>query len=160
MKATENPRGKFERTDPASPARILVVDDNVDAADSLGMLLRSWGYDAAVASDGASALTTAATFAPHAVILDIGMPQMNGYDVARTLRQSAGGDQVLLIALTAWAGDGNKQRATEAGFHEHFTKPADLESLKRFLAEALPGVAATDASAPSERREAIDLPGF
>jgi PAS domain S-box-containing protein len=114
--------------------RILVADDNKDAADSLAMVLAIDGHDVRVAHDGHAALSLAQTFRPEAVLLDIGMPRMNGYEVAKALRQSAWGAQMYLVALTGWGQEGDRRRAHEAGFDRHLTKPVDPDVLQSLLA--------------------------
>src|SRR5258705_2030834 len=110
------------------PRRILVVDDNADAADSLGMLLQVRGDEVRVAYDGLEALELAGEFNPEVVLLDIGMPKISGYDVARRLRE-ARGDSVFIIAISGWGHEGDRKRARETGFDHHFTKPVDFEAL-------------------------------
>ena len=110
------------------PRRILVVDDNADAADSLGMLLQVRGEQVRVAYDGQEALRLAGDFDPEVVLLDIGMPKISGYDVARRLRE-ARGDSVFIIAISGWGQEGDRKRAHESGFDHHFTKPVDFELL-------------------------------
>jgi signal transduction histidine kinase len=104
--------------------RILVVDDNADAAESLSMLLELEGHATRVAHDGAGALRAAAEFLPDAVFLDIGMPGMNGYQVARQLRETYG-PALRIIALTGWGAEGDRRRAHAAGFDHHLVKPVD-----------------------------------
>lgn len=108
--------------------RILVVDDNEDAADSLAMLLAVRGDVVRIAYDGAEAVAAEHDFNPEVVLLDIGLPKLSGYDVARRIR-SARGDGVLIIAITGWGQDDDRRRAREAGFDHHFTKPVDFEML-------------------------------
>ena len=118
--------------------RILVADDNRDAADSLAIMLRMMGNHVRTAHDGEQAVTEAAAFRPDVLLLDIGMPRMNGYDVAREIRAQGWGARMLLVALTGWGQDEDKRRASEAGFDRHFTKPmgpADLEKLLEELAD-------------------------
>jgi DNA-binding response OmpR family regulator len=110
------------------PRRILVVDDNADAADSLGMLLQVRGDEVRVAYDGLEALELAGKFNPEVVLLDIGMPKISGYDVARRLREMRG-DAVFIVAISGWGQDGDRKRARESGFDHHFTKPVDFEAL-------------------------------
>ena len=115
--------------------RILVVDDNRDAADSLGMLLANLGYEVHTAHDGLEAVGAAAAFRPDIVLLDIGMPKMNGYDAARRIRELRG-DNVVLIAVTGWGQDEDRRRSAEAGFNHHLTKPVDLRALRKLLTAA------------------------
>jgi len=116
--------------------RILVVDDNKDSADSLAMLLRLKGSDIRTAHDGIEALEVADTFRPEIVLLDIGLPKLNGYDVARRIRQQPWGQDVLLIALTGWGNDEDRQLSQEAGFNFHIVKPVELAALEELLAGA------------------------
>src|SRR5688572_16443784 len=109
--------------------KILVADDNRDAANALALLLRLAGHDVRVAHDGQAALALAGEFHPDCAVLDIGMPDLNGYEVARRLRHSAFGKNVRLIALTGWGQDEDKCRAHDAGFDHHLTKPVDRERL-------------------------------
>ena len=129
-----------ETSDPAPLAsrRILVVDDNRDAADSLGMLLRSFGAEVKVARDGRSALEAFDAWRPQAVLLDIGMPEMDGYEVARAIRARENASRVPLVALTGWGQEEDRRRAREAGFDHHLVKPVELGALRSLLAE-LPG---------------------
>ena len=108
--------------------RILVVDDNADAADSLGMLLEVRGDEVRIAYDGEEALDAEADFRPEVVLLDIGMPKISGYDVARRIR-AARGNAILIVAITGWGQEDDRQRARDAGFNYHFTKPVDFEML-------------------------------
>jgi CheY-like chemotaxis protein len=110
--------------------RVLVVDDNQDAATSLGLLLKLLGAEIKVVHDGHAALAALASYKPAVVLLDIGMPGMDGYEVARRIRQQPGGREVLLIALTGWGQEDDRRRTAEAGFDHHLLKPADMSSLK------------------------------
>jgi signal transduction histidine kinase/ActR/RegA family two-component response regulator len=114
--------------------RVLVVDDNEDAAEMLALMLKQAEYDTSQASDGPSALAAVESFIPDVVILDIGLPGMSGYDVARALRRQKGSG-LELIALTGWGSREDKQKAFEAGFDVHLTKPVDANMLYRTLAE-------------------------
>jgi PAS domain S-box-containing protein len=115
--------------------RLLVVDDNRDAADSLAAMLRLSGHAVQVAYDGASAMTLAETARPDVIVLDLGMPQTSGYDVARWVRRQPWGGGVRLIALTGWGQDEDRRRTREAGFDLHLTKPVDPDRLVAVLAE-------------------------
>jgi PAS domain S-box-containing protein len=116
-----------------TPLRVLVVDDNRDAADTLAILLQMQGAEVRAAHDGREAVEAAEVFHPDAVILDIGMPRLNGYDAARRIRQLPGGSDVVLIAATGWGQDGDKQLAREAGFDHHLVKPVDPAALLQLL---------------------------
>jgi CheY-like chemotaxis protein len=117
--------------------RILVVDDNADAADSLGMLLQVRGDDVRIAYDGLEALATEGDFRPEVVLLDIGMPKLSGYDVARRIRK-ARGKLVLIVAITGWGQEEDRQRARDAGINYHFTKPVDFASLLQIIDREVP----------------------
>ena len=114
--------------------RILVADDNYDSATSLSILLNDAGYDVRTAGDGVQALETAAQFRPDIVLLDIGMPKLNGYEVARHFRRQPWGRNMLLIAVTGWGGADHRQQTAQAGFDHHLTKPVDPAALTRLLA--------------------------
>jgi CheY-like chemotaxis protein len=113
--------------------RVLVVDDNEDAAASLAMLLRFLGSEVQVARDGATALSMIADFRPDAVLLDIGMPGMDGFEVARRIREQADFAGIVLIALTGWGQAEDRSRTRAAGFDHHLVKPADITSLQSLL---------------------------
>ncbi|HUE09796.1 MAG TPA: ATP-binding protein, partial [Steroidobacteraceae bacterium] len=115
--------------------RILVADDNQDAADSLAMILEMGGHHVRVAHDGRAALSIAQTFHPDTALLDIGMPQLNGYEVARALRQEPWGTGITLIALTGWGQESDRQKAIDAGFDRHLTKPIDPDALESLISE-------------------------
>ncbi len=114
--------------------RILVADDNQDAANTLAMLLRLAGHEVRTAHGGQAALTLAKEFQPEFALLDIGMPDLDGYEVAKQLRLTDGGKNVRLIALTGWGQEDDKRRAREAGFDDHLTKPVDPHRLDALLA--------------------------
>lgn len=111
---------------------VLIIDDERDLADSLGALLENSGYQVRVAYSGEEGLGSAAKVRPDAVILDIAMPSMSGYDVARILRKNYGSG-LTIIALTAWDDSRTLQLAADAGFDTHLTKPAELSALTRLL---------------------------
>ncbi|MEX5745574.1 PAS domain-containing protein [Massilia sp. X63] len=119
---------------PAEDARILVVDDNVDAAATLSMILEACGYQTRVAHDGMQALATAQAFRPQVAFLDIGMPGMDGYDTARAMRQTAGLEDIVLVALTGWGAESDRRKSSEAGFDQHLTKPVQLDVVQELLA--------------------------
>jgi len=113
--------------------RVLIVDDNRDAAESLGMLLEMENCEVSVAFDGLQALETLDSFKPDIALLDIGMPGMDGYELARRIRATAWGRTLVLVALTGWGQADDKKRAVDAGFDEHLTKPVDPDLLTRVL---------------------------
>lgn len=118
-----------------APRRVLVIDDNVDAAETMTMALDMLGYAARAANDGASGLQAAEQFAPQVVLLDIGLPDLNGYEVAGRIRRAAWGADMVLIAATGWGQEADRQRARDAGFDHHMTKPIDFAQLQSLLAE-------------------------
>jgi PAS domain S-box-containing protein len=111
--------------------RVLVVDDNADAAESLSALLTMLGHHPRIARDGHQGFALAKEYRPDLVFLDIGLPGMNGHEVARAIRATAGMQQVVLVALTGWGARGDVVRAEDAGFDQHLTKPVSIESLER-----------------------------
>jgi signal transduction histidine kinase len=121
----------------ANPRRILVVDDNRDSANSLAILLRLLGHTVATAHDGLEAVEKAATFRSDVILLDIGMPRLNGYEAARLIREQQQSG-LKLVALTGWGQDEDRRLSDEAGFDAHFVKPVDLAALTRLLAEWSP----------------------
>lgn len=123
---------------PAGPCRVLVVDDNRDAAHSLAVLLRLGGHRVEVAHDGPQALDAAERLRPDVVLLDIGMPGMSGFDVARRLRASPWGRSAMLVAQTGWGQDEDRQRARDAGFDVHLIKPVDHAALMRLMPAPAP----------------------
>jgi CheY-like chemotaxis protein len=123
---------------PADPVaaglRILVVDDNTDAADTLAMLLELGGHQTRIAHSGPAALDAAFEFRPQVVFLDIGLPGLSGYEVARRLRVDAMLPQPLLVALTGWGSDEDRRQAHAAGFDRHLVKPIDASKIAAVLA--------------------------
>jgi len=111
--------------------RVLVVDDNADAADLLAQALRLMGHVVEVAHDGQAALAAAQAFRPDTVLLDIGLPVMDGYEVARRLR--AGAPHLLLVAITGYGQSSDVERAHEAGFDHHLVKPVPLGAVRSLL---------------------------
>ncbi|WP_139144746.1 response regulator, partial [Janthinobacterium sp. HH100] len=114
--------------------RVLVVDDNVDAAETLAAVLDMMGHATHVAHDGAQALAVAPQFLPDVIFLDIGLPGMNGYEVARALRRIPAGAKVVLVALTGWGAENDRSQSSAAGFDHHLTKPANLLAIGELLA--------------------------
>ena len=126
--------------------RVLVADDNRDAAESLAMVLHFLGYEVSVAASGAEALELGAQQRPDAAVIDIGMPGMSGHEVARRMRREAWGRRAVLVALTGWGQDHDKQAALAAGFDEHLTKPVDPDLVERVLTARLQSGAASRAA--------------
>jgi CheY-like chemotaxis protein len=126
---------------PAAARRILIVDDNRDAADSLALLLQLSGHTVRAAYDGLEAVHAASEFRPEVILLDIGLPKLNGYEAAQRIRVLAGGAHVLLIALTGWGQDADRRRSEEAGFDVHLVKPLDHAALEQLLADWAPRAA-------------------
>jgi PAS domain S-box-containing protein len=118
--------------------RVLVVDDLRDAANSMAIMLRMMGHETATAYDGLEAVETAAAFRPDVMLIDIGLPKMNGYETARHIRGAPWGSNVALVALTGWGQEQDKQRALDAGFDQHLTKPVPPSALKELLANLAP----------------------
>jgi CheY-like chemotaxis protein len=122
---------------PAAPARrILVADDNRDSADTMGMLLQLSGHEVHVAHTGKDALGTAKRVRPDVGIFDIGMPDLNGYELAERIRHEAWGSGMTLIAVTGWGQDTDRRRALAAGFDHHLTKPIEPDQLERLFSAA------------------------
>src|SRR5262249_36622146 len=126
---------------PAQPARqaaqawrVLVVDDNRDMADSAAILLRASGHDVRVAYSGKAALEAARAHRPDAVLLDLGLPEIDGYEVARRLRQDPQLKNARLIAVSGYGQETDRQRSREAGFDAHLVKPVDLQKVQVILA--------------------------
>lgn len=131
---TEEQHDQGRRESVPGRRRILVVDDNVDSAHSLAMLLQLMGNEVRMAHDGPSALEAAAAFVPDIVLLDIGLPGMNGLDVARRMRKIPALQNAVLVAQTGWGQDEDRRRSQEAGFNTHLVKPIDLAALQAMLA--------------------------
>ncbi|HVT35993.1 MAG TPA: ATP-binding protein, partial [Nevskiaceae bacterium] len=126
--------------------RILVVDHNRDAAETLAMVLRLNGGEVETAHDGREAVEAAERFRPHVVLLDLGMPGINGLEVARTIRAQPWGSDMTLVAQTGWGQEEDRRRTTEAGFDDHLTKPMDHSKLLQLLARPSPRAAQVSAS--------------
>ena len=113
--------------------RILLADDNVDFALSLGQLLQSRGHDVRIVHDGAEALEATKDFSPEIAFVDIGMPKVHGYEVARRLRAQPSTAGCLLVAVTGWGQENDRRRAKEAGFDRHLVKPVDPSDIDAIL---------------------------
>jgi len=133
LPATREPKDEDEVI-PAGRYRILIADDIQDSADSLAMLLRMMGHEVFTAYDGEDALIAAEKFNPEFVLLDIGMPKMNGYEACRRIREHSWSNEMFLIALTGWAQDDDRRRTEEAGFHAHLIKPVSSTALLQTMA--------------------------
>ena len=131
------PAAPVKAAPPPAPGglRVLIADDNRDAAAALGALLELAGHSVTLVHDGPGALQAAQAGMPDAVILDIGMPDMNGYEVARVMRQQDWGRHVLLIAVTGWGQAADKEQARAAGFDRHLTKPVAPEAIEAALTQ-------------------------
>jgi CheY-like chemotaxis protein len=130
VSSAQEPRSRL-----ASPRRILIVDDNRDAASTLATMLRILGNETQVAHDGFEALDAAATYRPEIVLLDIGMPRLSGYDVCRRLREQPWGNEMVIVAVTGWGKEEDRQNSRAAGFNYHLVKPVEPAALKRVFAE-------------------------
>lgn len=119
---------------PATRRRVMVVDDSVDGAESMSILLEMLGHEVRVMYDGAAAIAAASEFKPEVVLLDIGLPGVDGYQVARALRAEPATAGALLIALTGYGQDTDRQRTRDAGFDHHLVKPASLDDIERVIA--------------------------
>jgi len=124
--------------DPAvTPARrVLVVDDNHDAAETLARLMEMWGHDVTIGTSGPEALEHAAQSLPDVVLLDIGMPGMDGFEVARRLRGLPGGEKLRVIAMTGYGGTEDRRKSAESGIDHHLVKPVDFTALQNLLGTA------------------------
>jgi len=132
------PKPTVSEPPPTTARRILVVDDNRDSAMSLAMVLKLTGHETHTAYDGLEAVEAAATFRPDVVLLDIGLPKLNGYDACRKIREQPWGKGMVLIALTGWGQDEDRRKSQEAGFDAHLVKPVDHAALTKLLAELRP----------------------
>ena len=117
---------------------VLLVDDDVDAAEAVGALLELQGHRPALLHDGLGVLEAARSFVPDAIILDLGLPGINGYEVAALLRQERSLDGVLLVALTGWGSEAHKRASLDAGFDIHLTKPVTCQALSETLGKVEP----------------------
>jgi len=128
-------RSQADATQPATKGRILVVDDNRDGAASLAMLLTVMGNDTRTAHDGLEGVELAEAFRPDLIVLDIGLPKLNGFDACRRIREKAWAKDTLIVAATGWCQDDDRRRSKEAGFDHHLVKPVDAVELTRLLTE-------------------------
>jgi two-component system, chemotaxis family, CheB/CheR fusion protein len=119
--------------------RILVADDNQDLAAALGTLLELMGHDVRTVHDGVEAVQEAATFQPDVILLDIGMPRLNGYEAPRHIRERQQHKGLTLVALSGWDREKDRRRSEQAGFDAHLVKPVDFETLTKLLAESVAG---------------------
>jgi len=133
MEAQPEPDAPPAVTGPATHQRVLVVDDNHDSADTLAMMLEVLGHEAQRVYDPHAALAAVQAFAPHVLFLDIGMPGLSGYDLARELRAAPGGDALVLVAVTGWGQPEDRRRTREAGFDHHLVKPPELSAILQIL---------------------------
>ncbi|MET0980500.1 MAG: ATP-binding protein, partial [Telluria sp.] len=141
--------------DPAAPLRILIVDDNVDAAESLAALLKALGHETRMAHDGPRGLQAAQDFRPDLAFLDIGLPGMNGHELARALRANPALRGLVLVALTGWGAASDMTLSHDAGFDQHLTKPVSLEALAQALAATR-----SEALVPAKKRSRPDQEAY
>jgi PAS domain S-box-containing protein len=127
-----------DATQPVARGRILIVDDNRDAAASLAMLLTVMGNDTRTAHDGLEAVASAEAFRPDLIVLDIGLPKLNGYDACRRIREKAWAKDTLIVAATGWGQEEDRRRSKDAKFDHHLVKPVDAAEINRLLAERMP----------------------
>ena len=151
---SDRPNEPTSEVVPFALRRILVVDDNVDSADSLGQLLEILGNEVRTANDGEAGIAVAAQFRPDMVLMDIGMPKLNGYEAARRMRQHPWGRGMVLVALTGWGQEDDRKKSAAAGFDHHLVKPVDIDALTKLMsgpkcAEVL-GVGASADALPSD----------
>jgi CheY-like chemotaxis protein len=130
---TEAPTEPERASEPGRRLRILVVEDNHDAAESLTAMLELWGHEVRVAYDGAAALQLAETATPDVILSDLGLPGMDGYELARQLRARPAFGRVLLVALSGYGRDEDRRAAADAGFDHHLVKPPDLKTLLQLI---------------------------
>ena len=141
----------------ARSLRVLIVEDNLDSAEMLDMAVSILGHSTRVANDGASALTLAGQFAPEVILLDVGLPVMNGYAVAQALRARPEHRRIHIAAVTGWGQDEDRRRAREAGFDSHFTKPLAPAALEELLARVAQGLAAEGDEISGPRTRLADV---
>ena len=124
-----------EKRSNAARRRVLVVDDNADAAISLAMMLKLAGNDVRTANDGVEAVEAATEYRPDVILLDIGMPRLNGYDACRRIGEQPWGREPFIAALTGWCQEDDKRRSRDAGFDSHLVKPVEPKALQKLLDE-------------------------
>jgi signal transduction histidine kinase len=127
--------GDEQQPSPAVRRRVLLVDDNVDAAASMALMLEIMGNEVRIAHDGVAGVEAAAEFRPNLILLDIGMPRLNGYEACRRIREQPWGQKAVIVALTGWGQDEDRRRSQEAGFNNHLVKPVEPAALEKLLAE-------------------------
>ena len=124
---------------PGDKLRVLIVDDNEDAATTLGRLLTLLGREVRVVHDGPRAIAEVVRFEPRVILMDLGMPGMDGLETAKHIRARAAGDDIILIALTGWGQDQDRQRTEDAGFSAHLVKPVNIDQLESVLGRLTTG---------------------
>jgi CheY-like chemotaxis protein len=120
---------------PVGGLTVLVADDNEDAVESAAMVLTLNGNEVKLASDGLEAVEAAGRYRPDVVLLDIGMPKLNGFEACRRIRSEPWGKDMLVVAVTGWGQEEGRRRTAEAGFDAHFTKPVDFASVMRLIGQ-------------------------
>jgi PAS domain S-box-containing protein len=151
--AKSRARHDAQTPEPREPKRVLVVDDNRDSADTITALLLAWGHEARTLYDAESVISVVEEFQPDVVVLDIGLPKINGYDVARQLRQSGNPRHIVLVAFTGYGQDDDRRRVREAGFDYHLLKPLEPEALAKII-DAVPAHVAPTSGAHSDKNGA------
>jgi CheY-like chemotaxis protein len=137
-KAIEDQGSRSGRGEPVAASlkrRILIVDDNHDSAMSLGMMLTLMGNETRLAHDGLAAVEAASNFLPDIVLLDIGLPKLNGYEACRRMRTHAWSKDMVIVALTGWGQEDDRRRSAEAGFNHHMVKPIEVIEIEKILGE-------------------------
>jgi DNA-binding response OmpR family regulator len=130
--------------------RILIVDDNQDSAMSLAMMLKLMGNEVRTAHDGLEGAAAAAAFRPNVILLDIGMPKLNGYDACRRIREQPWAKNTVIVALTGWGQEEDKRRSQQAGFNNHLVKPVEPAALEKLLADVKARTGDVDSDSPGE----------
>lgn len=134
LEASEDSETRDSPDEDATALRILIVDDNRDGADSMAMMLKMMGHQISTAYDGEDAVETAARVAPDVILLDIGLPKLNGYEACRRIRSTRAGKDMVIIAQTGWGQEEDRQRTRDAGFDHHLVKPVEAQDLLKLLA--------------------------